>query len=103
MYNILFFFSAANATTRPRLRKAAVPSQNLPVRMFDKVLPERDVRKERRKRREALAADQAEESEWLQSLWSGHLTELVTTETSDPDVTTAVHEEPTTVADQPTG
>ena len=80
----------------------AVPSQNLPVRMFDKAQPATDVRKERRRRRESLAAGQAEESEWLQSLWNGHLAELVTTDMSSRDVTPAVCEELATV-DQPAG
>ena len=71
--------------------------------MFDKAQSATDVRKERRQRRESLAAGQAEESEWLQSLWSGHLAELVTTDTSSRDVTTDVHEEPATVVDQPAG
>ena len=92
-----------NNTIRHHLKHGAVPSQNLPVRLFDKDQPSTSIRKERQLRRESLAAEQAEESEWLHSLWGSDIIELMTTRTSSPNVMTEDCEESEPAVHQPTG
>ena len=96
------FVFTENADRKTILRSGAVPSQNLPVRLFDKAQPSADQREERKQKRESLAAAQAEESEWVQALFSSYLEETMTLRTSENEAPVS-HEEPDTAECPPAG
>ena len=99
----IFVYSTATATIRPHLKNRAVPSQNLPVRLFDKAQPSVDAREERKQRRLSLAAAQAEESEWFKSLWNCDVEQIMTTKMPSPDSIRSGPKELSTVVDHPAG
>ena len=70
---------------RPRLKVGVIPTQNLPLRLFDK--DKCDGAKEARtKRRLPRAAVQTQQSNSVQSLWNSDVEQLLTASLAAPAV-----------------
>ena len=79
------------ATMRPRLKIGVIPTQNLPLRPFDK-----EVNKEARSKRSlSRAVAQAQQSSWVQSLLNSDMEPLL----SASSAPSAGQEEATTSGD----